>query len=107
MSEIEVNAPFEVTWDSRVVPVEALDRALYALADQVTGTVEQVEQRWTMTCHPRHQGADQNSLGHLLRQEVNDQALRLRIAERTDPIRSLIFAVAFSKSGLVQGQAAS
>lgn len=41
-----------------------------------------------------------------MRQEVTDQTLRVRIAERTDPIRNLVFALAFSRSGLTDADGA-
>jgi hypothetical protein len=32
---------------------------------------------------------------------VNDQILRARIAKETEPLRNLVFALAFSQTGLV------
>jgi hypothetical protein len=32
--------------------------------------------------------------------EVNDQILRSRIAKETEPLRNLVFALAFSQTGL-------
>jgi hypothetical protein len=40
-------------------------------------------------------------LAHMLRAEVIDQTLRVRIARETEPIRNLVFALAFSRTGLV------
>jgi hypothetical protein len=37
--------------------------------------------------------------------EVNDQILRMRIAKETEPLRNLVFALAFSQTGLVEGDA--
>ena len=37
---------------------------------------------------------------HRMRSEVIDQSLRLRIARETEPLRNLIFALAFSRTGL-------
>lgn len=93
--------PLSLTWDKRTVALEAIERALYALADQITGSVADGGDSWSLTAHPRHARADHSSLAHRVRQEVNDQSLRIRIAARTDPIRNLVFALAFSRSGLV------
>jgi His-Xaa-Ser system protein HxsD len=93
---------FETEWSKTVVPLEALERALYALADRATGTIRDHNDLWVITIQPRNAKADLDSLGHALRQEVNDQTLRVKIAERTDPIRNLVFALAFSRSGLVE-----
>jgi His-Xaa-Ser system protein HxsD len=93
---------FETRWAKATVPLEALERALYAMADRATGTIQDGGDEWVAEMHPRAVRADTASLGHLLRQEVNDQVLRVKIAERTDPIRNLVFALAFSRSGLVK-----
>ena len=42
---------------------------------------------------PRRAGLDEDELKHRIRTEVIDQALRLRIAKETEPIRNLIFAL--------------
>jgi hypothetical protein len=60
---------------------------------------------WRLTVYPRTPAADGDTdLPHLIRQTVNDQSLRVRIAERTEPLRNLVFALAFSRSGLVNGK---
>lgn len=94
---------FTLEWDRRTVPLEALERALYAVAEELTGTIEQRDDSWLTALHPRGPHAAPHALAHRLRQEVNDQVLRVRIAERTDPLRSLVFALAFSRSGLIEG----
>jgi hypothetical protein len=35
---------------------------------------------------------------------VNDQILRVRIARETEPLRNLVFALAFSQTGLVEAE---
>lgn len=89
-------------WSKATVPLEALERALYALADRATGTIRDAGDVWRVDLHPRVHIDDVEALTHALRQEVNDQKLRLSIATRTDPIRNLVFALAFSRSGLVE-----
>ena len=59
-----------------------------------------VSGRYVCTLFPRSEPADLAELSHRLRSEVNDQELRLRIAAETEPLRNLIFAVAFSRTGL-------
>ena len=34
---------------------------------------------------------------------MNDQILRVRIAKETEPLRNLVFALAFSQTGLIEG----
>ena len=52
---------------------------MYALCFRANGTVQ----------------AD--DLKHRFRLEVNDQILRARIAKETEPLRNLVFALAFSR----------
>jgi len=99
-------APFELSWPKQTTPLEALERALYALADRLSGVTGESDDLWTVQIHPRSTNADYGDLAHAVRQEVTDQTLRVRIAERTDPIRNLVFALAFSRSGLATDRAA-
>lgn len=101
----ETETAFDMSWSRDAVPLEAIERALYALADRVTGTISPDQDSWRVTVHPRKAQADAGLLAARLRQEVTDQTLRVRIAERTDPIRNVVFALAFSRSGLVHPHA--
>ena len=47
---------------------------------------------------------DPDELRHRIRSEVIDQTLRLRIARETEPVRNLIFALAFSQTGLADAE---
>lgn len=96
----ETTEPLELSWSKEATPLEAIERALYALADQLSGTVAGEGDLWAVRIHPRSATAHPDVLAHQLRQSVTDQTLRVRIAERTDPLRNLIFALAFSRSGL-------
>lgn len=100
MTEPVATALIEMLWSKATTPLEAIERALYAMADQVSGTTSEAGEDWRVAIYPRSGIASQDRLEHLVRQEVTDQTLRVRIAERTDPIRNLVFAVAFSRSGL-------
>jgi hypothetical protein len=57
------------------------------------------------TLFPRDAGADLHDLQHRMRSEVIDQTLRLRIGQQTEPLRNLIFALAFSQTGLADPEA--
>ena len=107
MSQLQASsAPaeqFELVWDKATTPLEAIDRALYALADRLTGSVVEADGQWLVALYPRTQQSV-DVLRHRFRQEVNDQVLRVRIAARTDPLRNLVFALAFSRSGLAEAQ---
>lgn len=91
----------ELSWDKHTVPLEALERAMYALAQQLSGTISDAGDRWATEIYPRSPAGDLASLAHRIRQEVTDQALRLKVAEQGAAIRNLVFALAFSRTGLV------
>ena len=84
--------------------MDALQRAAYALASLMTVDITTSDEGYTCTLFPRDQGADAEELAHRIRSEVIDQTLRLRIAEETGPLRDLIFALAFSRTGLAEDE---
>lgn len=89
-------------WSQETVPSEAIERALYALADRVSGSVAPDGDEWLLQAHPRDPAGDTEGLRHRIRQEVTDQSLRLKIAARTDPLRNVVFALAFSRTTAVE-----
>lgn len=99
MTAAENAATVVLTWDVSTTPLEAIERTLYALADVLSGSISQTDGFWRLTGYPKRD-EDLEDLAHRIRQDVTDQALRLRIAERTDAIRTAVFALAFSRSGL-------
>lgn len=93
--------PFDLRFSRHTTSQEVLERSAYALAAALTVNVAEDDDAWIVTIHPRSAAAG-DELAHRFRQEVTDQALRSRIAERTDPIRTLVWALAFSKTGLAE-----
>lgn len=92
-----------VTFDDATVELDALQRATYALADLMTVDIARTGGTFVCTLHARNRTDDESELAHRLRAEVIDQTLRLRIADQTEPLRNLIFALAFSQTGLGGG----
>lgn len=91
---------FLVEFDRATVELDAIQRAAYALAATMTLDVSVVGSKFVCTLFPRDASVSCEQLGHVLRSEVNDQTLRQRIANETKPVRDLIFALAFSETGL-------
>ena len=89
-----------VTFDRSTVTLDALQRAAYTLAALMSVDIRCVEDDYVCRLFPCSVGADPAELSHRLRREVLDQTLRARIGEQTEPIRNLIFALAFSRTGL-------
>jgi His-Xaa-Ser system protein HxsD len=98
------DAQIVVSFDRVTVDLDALQRAAYAVADLMTVDIAVSGDRYMCTLFPRDSAADAGSLAHRIRSEVIDQALRLRIAAQTEPLRNLIFAVAFSQTGLADAE---
>ena len=93
----------EIRFDATTTELDALQRAAYAVADLMTVDIRASGTDFTCTLFPRRTGLDEDTLKHRIRAEVIDQALRLRIAKETEPVRNLIFALAFSETGLADG----
>jgi len=90
----------EISFDGSTTELDALQRAVYAVADLMTVDIRASGTDYICALFPRRSGLDQDTLKHRIRAEVTDQSLRLRIARETEPIRNLIFALAFSETGL-------
>jgi His-Xaa-Ser system protein HxsD len=102
--EAEDAVSVEVTFARVTTELDALQRAAYAVADVMTVDITAAGDRYVCTLYPRNPGADPSMLAHRIRAEVIDQALRLRIAAQTEPLRNLIFALAFSQTGLADAE---
>ena len=89
-----------VTFDRATIQLDALQRAAYAVATLMTVDIRASDDEYVCTLFPRYPGLDPYALVHRIRSEVIDQTLRLRIAQETEPLRNLIFALAFSQTGL-------
>jgi len=89
-------------FDRATVELDALQRSAYAVAAEMTVDIRASGAEYTCTLFPRSPDADGDELKHRFRSEVNDQILRARIAKETEPLRNLIFALAFSQTGLVE-----
>ena len=96
--------PLEIRFDQATTELDALQRATYAVAREMTVDVATAGHEYVCTLFPRGQDANPDELKHRMRAEVNDQTLRLRIARETEPLRNLIFALAFSRTGLTEGE---
>ena len=89
-----------VSFDRSTVTLDALQRAGYALAALMSVDIRCVDDDYVCRLYPCSVGADPAELSHRIRREVLDQMLRARIGQQTEPIRNLIFALAFSRTGL-------
>jgi His-Xaa-Ser system protein HxsD len=96
----ESGAKITLIFDQAAVDLDALQRSAYALAAELTADIRVRGGDYVCTLYRRRQDTTDDELGHRFRAEVNDQVLRVRIARETEPLRNLIFALAFSQTGL-------
>jgi His-Xaa-Ser system protein HxsD len=94
-----------LAFDQATVDLDALQRGAYAVAAEMTVDIRVCGADYVCTLFPRKQDATGDELKHLFRAEVNDQVLRVRIAKETEQLRNLVFALAFSQTGLVEVEA--
>jgi His-Xaa-Ser system protein HxsD len=98
-------AEIMLAFDQATVNLDALQRAAYAVAAEMTVDIRGCGADYVCTLFPRTRDALGDELKHRFRAEVNDQILRVRIAKETEPLRNLVFALAFSQTGLVESEA--
>jgi His-Xaa-Ser system protein HxsD len=97
-------AEIALDFDQATVELDALQRSAYAVAGEMTVDIRVSGTEYVCTLFPRAQDASGEDLKHRFRAEVNDQILRIRIAKETEPLRNLIFALAFSRTGLAEAE---
>jgi len=105
VGEVATGQPvsIELTFDAASHSVDAIQRAAYRFSDRVSCELVsgETEHRCVLTA-----AADVNldALAADFRTEVLDQVLRERIRAETEPIRTMILAQAFSRTGVVDPQ---
>jgi His-Xaa-Ser system protein HxsD len=98
-------AEITLVFDRATVDLDALQRSVYAVAAEMTVDIRLRGADYACTLFPRTRDTSEEELKHRFRAEVNDQILRARIAKQTEPLRNLVFALAFSQTGLADAEA--
>ena len=98
-------AGITLAFDRATVDLDALQRSAYAVAAEMTVDIRVSGADYACTLFPRGRDTTDDERKHRFRAEVNDQILRVRIAKETEPLRNLVFALAFSRTGLIEGDA--
>jgi His-Xaa-Ser system protein HxsD len=93
-----------LAFDQAAVDLDALQRSAYAVAAEMTVDIRVCDADYVCTLFPRRRDATGDEVRHRFRMEVNDQILRVRIAKETEPLRNLVFALAFSQTGLAEAE---
>jgi His-Xaa-Ser system protein HxsD len=103
-AEVVGAAEITLVFDQATVDLDALQRSAYALAAEMTADIRANGSDYVCTLFPRMPGIADDELKHRFRAEVNDQILRVRIATDTESLRNLVFALAFSRTGLAEAE---
>jgi His-Xaa-Ser system protein HxsD len=98
------SAEITLVFDQAAVNLDALQRSAYALAAEMTADIRVRDSDYVCTLFSRRQDVTDDELMHRFRAEVNDQVLRVRIAKETESLRNLVFALAFSQTGLAEAE---
>jgi len=93
-SEIRIALP------SAVFGFEAAKRAAYSFMKRATVVFEDGSEGLTLIVSPLEPSADLELLERDFRRELLDQDLRMNLEARTEPIRTAILGLAFSRTGL-------
>ena len=92
-----------IRFDSRVFSLPAVKKAAYKYINSFSAaiSVQQNEILCSLTFTSATNEEFSSNLAEDFKKEVLDQDLREHIKAETEPIRNLIFALAFSKTGIV------
>jgi His-Xaa-Ser system protein HxsD len=92
-----------VSFESSTASLDAVQRAAYRLSDRMSCDIDTSDGGVSVTIHPSDPETDLEALLGDFRNEVLDQVLRERVRAETGEVRNLVLALAFSKTGLVDG----
>jgi His-Xaa-Ser system protein HxsD len=92
-----------LSFDRSTASIDAIQRAVYRLSDRLSCDIVAREDAVEVVVHPTDPDAEVEQLLGDLRNEVLDQTLRERVREETTDVRNLVLALAFSKTGLADG----
>jgi His-Xaa-Ser system protein HxsD len=93
----------KLSFDRSIASVDAIQRAVYRLSDRLSCDITPAAGTIEVVVHPGSPDDDAEQLLGELRNEVLDQSLRERVREETSDVRNLVLALAFSKTGLADG----
>ena len=94
----------ELSFDSSVYRLDAVKKAAYKFADSCSAMLRQEDSLIIVSLEFKESmlEPEKAALLHAFKNEVLDQQLREEISEKTESVRNLILAQAFSKTSLVE-----
>lgn len=103
-SALSINA--RISFDARVYALSVVKKAAYCFIKEFTTEITQEGDAWICTLNfaaPSDELVIERAV-RSLQAEVLDQDLRGSIARETEPVRNAILALAFSRTGLQEGE---
>ena len=96
----------ELRFDARVFSVDSVKNAAYRMAATFDADIKIDDNDIVCILSLRDPALkpDLNSLLNKFRREVIDHDLRLKISSKTEGVRNLILAHAFSRTGIIQSE---
>jgi len=96
----------EVRFDVSVFSLDAVKAACYRFLDKFSPSIEVREGAILCLLHFDSKISEASIAAEIenLKKEVLDQELRQKLKAETEPVRNLILAHAFSKTGLIAGE---
>ena len=93
----------KISFESSLYSGEAVKRALYKMSDRFTADIRQEGAALVCDIHFPASKSEEAKVLDLanFRKEVLDEDLREKIRVETEPVRNLILAHAFSRTGLI------
>ena len=88
-------------FDRAASSLDAVQRAAYRFSDRMSCDIAEGSETIDVTLHLAEGAEDPGAVEADFRNEVLDQVLRERIRAETADVRSLVLALAFSKTGLI------
>lgn len=94
---------YKISFETPLFSGEAVKRALYKMSDRFTADVRYADTALVCDIYfPANKSEESKTLDIAnFRKEVLDEDLREKIRRETEPVRNLILAHAFSRTGLI------
>lgn len=98
----QIGDSVRLEFDALVYSPDAIKRTLLKMSRDVSGEIEIASQTMICTLFRKESAADSiDELAHAFRIELVDEDLRERVSAKTEAIRNVILAHAFSRTNLV------
>ena len=103
MAEAGLPSEIRINLSAGAFSIEAAKRAAYSLMERATTVFQEGGDGLSVVLSPLDSHSDLDLLERDFRRELLDQDLRINLEARTEPIRTAILGLAFSRTGLQDG----